>query len=87
MIRIALFATALAAALPANAQQQPYKLILTAYQNTVVIDYPTAARCRAALDAVQVENHARARQAQQDQAAAKGGLIIPSYVSAFCLPG
>lgn len=70
-----------------SAQQAPYKLVLTAYQNTVVIDYPTAARCRAALQAVQDENAERKRMAAESQARTQGGVVIPAYVSAFCLPG
>lgn len=88
MTKIPLLIAALAASSSVAAQQAPYKLILTAYQNTVVIDYPTAARCRAALQSVDDENGERKRRAAESQARAQGGsLVFPAYISAFCLPG
>jgi len=87
MNKIPLILTALAVPTPVVAEQIPYKLVLTAYQNTVVIDYPTAARCRAALQAVQDENASRKQRAADSQSQTQGAIVFPAYVSAFCLPG
>lgn len=77
----------------AQAQQAPFKLVLTwAQGGLTVVDYPNAARCRAAQMAVEAEADRRRAEVAENAARRQretGEITIgsPWVVNAFCIPG
>jgi hypothetical protein len=89
-MRLAIAIILLAFATEASAQSgQPHKLIvLRGNDGIAVTDYPSAARCEAARNAIQrlVD---RANQGKEPQRLPRGGVIIPRTLDleAHCIPG
>ncbi len=87
-MRILFASTVLALTTPALAQEPasgPYKLVITWFQNDiVVIDYPSLARCERAQAAV-----IRSILDRNRRAAEAGAVRMPSVSAeiAFCIPG
>jgi hypothetical protein len=72
----------------AVAQSAPFKLIMHWNGSTVVVDYPSSIRCQTALASIQEETEKRTLAAREQTARlSKGGIILPSVPTAFCIPG
>lgn len=83
-------AVVLALSAPAHAQSPiPFKLVvLRGTDGIAMADYPSAARCEAAKEAI-LQLVARENQDKQVQRLPNGGMIIPKILrlEAFCIPG
>lgn len=84
-------ALALLVASPAVAQSAPYKLLLiwNGQGGAVVTDYPSKARCEAAVAAIRAEVARRNALANKPEALPGGGYVttLPTGALAFCFPG
>lgn len=80
---------ALLASAPSYGQSASTKLILTWSQGgIVVVDYPSAARCEQARQAIEAERERRVAEAERS-AARRGGTLVgaPWAVYGICIPG
>ena len=88
-MRWLLLATTLFVSTPANAQTTPYKLvILWGNSGISVVDYPSAARCDAARQALDRRKE-RERELRKVEKLPGGGMIVPApwQMEMVCIPG
>lgn len=73
---------------PAQAQQTgPARLVMVVEREPVVLDYPSSARCAAALREIREENARREAAANVRREANPQAVVIPQFIVAFCIPG
>ncbi len=79
---------ALLSSSPALAQGTPHKLIILWRESIAVVDYPSLARCKAAL--VELERRKQSEEAtRQPRSTPGGGVIVPApwAMDMACIPG
>jgi hypothetical protein len=73
---------------PAQAQQTgPARLVMVVEREPIVLDYPSAARCTAALREIREENARREAAANARRQDNPQAVVLPQFITAFCIPG